>query len=99
MDPLRLPTVPPPAPATHPWRDRALIAIVAVLLPVMATVDPLRGAAIRWEQRRAAFSAGDLLFLYSDGVADALGGDDDCGEEAILELLRQPSEREESRKN
>ena len=54
MDPLRLPTVPPPAPATHPWRDRALIAIVAVLLPVMATVDPLRGAAIRWEQRRAA---------------------------------------------
>ena len=54
MNPLRLPTVPPPAPATHPWRDRALIAIVAVLLPVMATVDPLRGAAIRWEQRRAA---------------------------------------------
>ena len=54
MDPLRLPTVPPPAPATHPWRDRALIAIVAMLLPVMATVDPLRGAAIRWEQRRAA---------------------------------------------
>ena len=54
MDPLRLPTVPPPAPATHPWRDRALIAIVAVLLPVMATIDPLRGAAIRWEQRRAA---------------------------------------------
>ena len=54
MDPLRLPTVPPPAPATHPWRDRALIAIVAILLPAMATLDPLRGAAIRWEQRRAA---------------------------------------------
>ncbi len=54
MDSLRLPTVPPPAPATHPWRDRALIAIVAVLLPVMATLDPLRGAAIKWEQRRAA---------------------------------------------
>ncbi len=54
MDPLRLPTVPPPAPATHPWRDRALIAIVAVLLPVMATLDPLRGAAIKWEQRRAS---------------------------------------------
>lgn len=54
MDPLRLPTVPPPAPATHPWRDRTLIAIVAVLLPVMATLDPLRGAAIKWEQRLAA---------------------------------------------
>lgn len=53
MDTLRLPTVPPPAPATHPWRDRALIAIFAVLLPVMATLDPLRGAAMVWEQRRA----------------------------------------------
>jgi hypothetical protein len=54
MDPLRLPTVPPPAPATHPWRDGVLIAIVAVLLLAMATVDPLGGAAIRWEKRRAA---------------------------------------------
>ncbi len=54
MDPLRLPTVPPPAPATHPWRDRVLIAIVAVLLLVMATIAPLGGAAIRWEKRRAA---------------------------------------------
>ena len=54
MDTLRLPTVPPPAPATHPWRDRALIAIFAVLLPVIATYDPLHGAALRMEQRRAA---------------------------------------------
>ena len=54
MDSLRLPAVPPPAPATHPWRDRVLIAIVAVLLPVMAWVDPLGGAAIKWEKRRAS---------------------------------------------
>ena len=52
MDSLRLPTVPAPAPATHPWRDRVLIAIVAVLLLVMATIDPLGGAAIRLEKRR-----------------------------------------------
>ena len=54
MDSLRLPTVPPPAPATHPWRDRVLIALVALLLPVMAWVDPLGGAAIKWEKRRAS---------------------------------------------
>ena len=54
MDALRLPAVPPPAPATHPWRDRVLIALVAILLPVMAWVDPLGGAAIRWEKRRAS---------------------------------------------
>jgi hypothetical protein len=54
MDSLRLPAVPPPAPATHPWRDALLIAIVAVLLILMATVDPLHGAATTWEQRRAA---------------------------------------------
>ena len=54
MDSLRLPAVPPPAPATHPWRDRVLIAIVAVLLPVMAWIDPLGGAAIKWEKRRAS---------------------------------------------
>jgi alginate O-acetyltransferase complex protein AlgJ len=53
MDSLRLPAVPPPAPATHPWRDWALIAIVAALLLLMATYDPLHGAAIRWEQRHA----------------------------------------------
>src|SRR5215471_16282847 len=54
MDALRLPTVPPPAPATHPWRDGVLIAIVAVLLLVMATIDPLGGAAISWEKRRTS---------------------------------------------
>src|SRR4029079_9512333 len=52
MDALRRPTVPAPAPATHPWRDRLLIAIVAVLLLVMATIAPLGSAAIRLEKRR-----------------------------------------------
>ena len=31
MDSLRLPTVPAPAVATHPWRDRVLIAAMAFL--------------------------------------------------------------------
>jgi sigma-B regulation protein RsbU (phosphoserine phosphatase) len=61
----------------------------------LSSTGPLVSSALRdctWEQRRASFSAGDLLCLYSDGVAEALGGDDDCGEEAILALLRQRSE-------
>jgi alginate O-acetyltransferase complex protein AlgJ len=81
MDSLRLPTVPPPAPATHPWRDRVLIAIVAVLLPVMAIYDPLGGAAIKWEKRRAAaWPSTDMLATpkrfgaaYSQAFADRFG--------------------------
>ncbi len=52
MDPLQLPTVPAQAAATHPWRDRIVIALFVVLLPVMAAVDPLHGKAAAWEQRR-----------------------------------------------
>jgi len=58
----------------------------------LSSTGPLVSPALRdcaWEQRRAAFSAGDLLLLYTDGVGDALGGDEDCGEEAIVALLRQ----------
>jgi hypothetical protein len=81
MDTLRLPTVPPPAPATHPWRDRALIAIFAVLLPVMATLDPLRGAAMISEQRRptawppAAVLASPAKFgaAFGQAFADRFG--------------------------
>ena len=53
MDPLRLPTVPDPAPATHAWRDRVLIALFVAMLPAMAALDPLRGQALASEQRRA----------------------------------------------
>jgi phosphoserine phosphatase RsbU/P len=58
----------------------------------LSSTGPLVSPALRdctWEQRRAAFSPGDLLLLYTDGVDEALGSDDDCGEKAILELLRQ----------
>jgi alginate O-acetyltransferase complex protein AlgJ len=81
MDSLRLPTVPAPAPATHPWRDRVLIAIVAVLLLVMATIDPLGGAAIRWEKRRtSAWPSAKMLrspetfaAAFSQAFADRFG--------------------------
>jgi len=68
-DPLTLPPVPPPAPATHPMRDRALvvlfvvlIALPGVLLPALAWVGvggPLMnrlGAqpTLELENRRAA---------------------------------------------
>ena len=58
----------------------------------LSTTGPLISPALRectWEQRRAPYSPGDLLFLYTDGVGDALGGDDHCGEDTILALLRQ----------
>jgi hypothetical protein len=81
MNVRRLPTVPPPAPATHPWRDRALLAIVAVLLPVMALVDPLGGAAIKWEKRRASgwptmarlTSPADFGAAFGQAFADRFG--------------------------
>ena len=73
MDSLRLPTVPAPAPATHPWRDRVLIAIVAVLLLVMATIAPLGDAAIRLEKRRPAAWPPAKLLASPAAFAAAFG--------------------------
>ena len=42
-----------------------------------------------WQQQSVPFERGDLLFLYTDGVSDALAGPDDCGEESIVQLLEQ----------
>ena len=58
----------------------------------LSTTGPLISPALRecaWEQRRAPYAPGDLLFLYTDGVGEALGGDDHCGEDTILALIRQ----------
>ena len=74
----------------------------AGLLVAGAGACPPRRAPARWSPRPSAiargnsaafaFEAGDLLFLYTDGVSDALGGDDDaivavgsaaCGRERI----------------
>jgi len=50
-DPLALPAVPPPAPATHRRRDIALIALFALSLAAFAAIDPLRGKALHVENR------------------------------------------------
>jgi phosphoserine phosphatase RsbU/P len=41
-----------------------------------------------WEQRSIAFAPGDFLFLYTDGVSDALAGPAGDGEGALIELLQ-----------
>jgi sigma-B regulation protein RsbU (phosphoserine phosphatase) len=44
-----------------------------------------------WQQRSVAFNPGDLLFLYTDGVSEALGGDDHDGAEVVIQEIQQPS--------
>jgi sigma-B regulation protein RsbU (phosphoserine phosphatase) len=61
----------------------------------LPSTGPLVSSAFRdcaWQQRSVPFSRGDLLFLYTDGVSDALAGPDDCGEEAVVQLI-QPHAR------
>lgn len=50
LDPLSLAPVPPPAPATHPWRDR----IVAVLF-ALALAVPLLALALTWSRTMTVF--------------------------------------------
>jgi sigma-B regulation protein RsbU (phosphoserine phosphatase) len=62
---------------------------VSQLLP---STGPLVSPALRdcaWQQQSMPFTRGDLLFLYTDGVSDALAGPDDCGEASIVQLLEQ----------
>ncbi len=55
-DPLALPPVPPPAPATHPTRDRVAAALfaLAVALPGLALVFTWSHTQTRFENRPAA---------------------------------------------
>ena len=58
----------------------------------LPSTGPLVSSAFRdctWQQRAVAFERGDRLFLYTDGVSDAFAGPDDCGEESIVQLLKQ----------
>ena len=50
-DELTLPAVPPPAPATHPRRDLALVALFAFALVAFARFDPLDGHPRHVENR------------------------------------------------
>jgi alginate O-acetyltransferase complex protein AlgJ len=49
-DLLSLPPVPPPAPATHPWRDRIVAALFALALAV-----PLAALALTWSRTMTVF--------------------------------------------
>jgi hypothetical protein len=56
MDALALPPVPPPAPATHPWRDRALAIgfYAALALPGLALLETAGRERLAFELRKAA---------------------------------------------
>ncbi|MEO8754905.1 MAG: hypothetical protein ABI624_19750 [Casimicrobiaceae bacterium] len=54
-DALHLPPVPPPAAATHPWRDRAvaLFFVVAIAMPGLALIATASLTTTRYENRAA----------------------------------------------
>ena len=49
-DPLSLPPVPPAAPATHPWRDRIVVAVFAI-----GAVVPLVALTATWSRTTTLF--------------------------------------------
>jgi serine phosphatase RsbU (regulator of sigma subunit) len=58
----------------------------------LASTGPIVSPAFRgsaWDERSVPIGPGDFLLLYTDGVSDALAGDEDLGEEAILSLAQQ----------
>jgi sigma-B regulation protein RsbU (phosphoserine phosphatase) len=53
----------------------------------LTSTGPLVSPALpgcTWEQHSVPLGAGDVLLLYTDGVSDALAGDDGNGEDALL---------------
>ena len=86
-DPLALPPVPPPAPATHPWRDRIVAALfaLAVALPGLALVATWSRTTTRFENRptapwpawsTAATKPRDFTAAFERAFADRFGGRD-----------------------
>ena len=50
--------------------DRRRVAVSRARVRSCRRPSPI----VAWEQRSVAFEPGDLLFLYTDGVSDALAG-------------------------
>jgi len=86
-DPLALPPVPPPALATHPWRDRIVTALfaLAVALPGLALVATWSRTTTRFENRptapwpawsTAATKPRDFTAAFERAFADRFGGRD-----------------------
>jgi serine phosphatase RsbU (regulator of sigma subunit) len=64
---------------------------------LLASSGPLVSPAFpgcTWEQRSVSFEPGDLLFLYTDGVSDALAGQDDLGDEALVRMIQRQANRD-----
>ena len=64
---------------------------------LLASSGPLVSPAFpgcTWEQRSVSFEPGDLLFLYTDGVSDALAGQDDLGDEALARMIQRQANRD-----
>jgi hypothetical protein len=79
QDPLALPAVPPPAPATHPRRDLVVVILFVLALVLFALVDPLKGRALHVENRalapwpRPPFST-DAFARFDAAFADRFRG-------------------------
>jgi alginate O-acetyltransferase complex protein AlgJ len=78
-DPLALPRVPPPAPANHPWRDRIVVAVFVLALPVLALVKPFGGDLTPWENRSLAnwpslFPLAEFRSRFEHAFADRFPG-------------------------
>jgi phosphoserine phosphatase RsbU/P len=75
--------------AGHP---SALLWSSAGSITRLGGTGPLVSAALpscTWEQESVTFAAGDQLLLYTDGIAEALAGEEDFGEEAIVEAIEK----------
>lgn len=83
FDPLALPPVPPPAPDRHPWRDRALLLLIALALalPGLALVSTGSRTTTRFENRPTApwpqaIGTG-FTAAFERAFADRFGGRDE----------------------
>jgi hypothetical protein len=82
-DALALPPVPPPAPATHPWRDATLAAmfVTALALPGLALVFTAGSTTLPFENRAPApwpalAADRDFPAAFDRAFADRFGGRD-----------------------
>jgi len=82
-DSLSLPPVPPPAPADHPWRDGAMVALFALglALPGLALLSTWKATTTRFENRAMApwpapEFARSFAPAFERAFADRFGGRD-----------------------
>ena len=81
-----LPAVPPPAPADHPRRDRAIVVLFAVALAAFTLLDPLFGKRVFVENRTPAPWPAPSLSLDWLARFDAAFTDRFRGRKALIAL-------------